>query len=128
MAETAPKVVEVVANKSKLMTELLETIVVPCIDLCNAHSIPIRGATISALCRTPSKRRKALIETLAEAPVTRRTATRSQAGAVGLSETSPNAHGRPKAPVAEPVATKPKMSQLSDDDTLAFLRTGRLKT
>jgi len=125
VTETAPKVVT--PSKSKLLTELLETVVIPCIDLANAHGVPVRGATISALCRTPSKRRRALVETLAEAPRAR-TAARSQPGAVGLAETSPRATQRPgtAASKTEPERAKPRMVDRSDDELLGYLRSGYL--
>jgi len=116
MAESAPKAVSVVPNKAKLMAELLESIVIPCVDLLNGASVPVRGATLSAMCRTPSNRRKALVESFADpAPRSVRTAPRSQAGAVGLQETSPAAAARPSnAPPAAPKG-KPLVERTPDE-------------
>lgn len=103
-------------SRAKIMTELLESIVIPCIDLANSHGIPVRGATISALCRTPAKRRAQLVATLAEtAP---KGPIRSQAGAVGVAETSQRATARKPAQTAtqpKPTNEKPLLESSSDE-------------
>ena len=109
-------------TRAKLARELIETVFTPCIDLLNAHKQPVTSAMLMATALMPAKRREAFVASLAPA---QNIAPRSQAGAVGVRETSPNAGQRPAKPGQKPAPTATKKIAVSETDPKKLLSFAR---
>ncbi len=104
--------------------ELIETVVGPSIDVLNAYRQPITSNLLTAVCLMPAKRRRAFVAGL---PPAQNVAARSQAGAVGVRETSPRAANRPAKPGTAPAApAKKPLSETAPEKLLEFARGARV--
>ena len=128
MTESAPPAAPAAqrpTTKRANFRHLIESVAGPVIGLMNEMSVPITEATFIAVCNTPAVMRRKICATLVEtAP--RLTPVRSQAGAVGLHETSPAAARRPgKAPAAPAQPAKKRLLDASSDELLEFAMNGK---
>lgn len=128
MTESAPPAAAAAqrpTTKRANFRHLTESVAGPVIRLMNEMSVPITEATFIAVCNTPAVLRRKICATLVEtAP--RLTPVRSQAGAVGLHETSPAAARRQPKPAAPAQPARKRLLDATSDDLLEFARTGKL--
>lgn len=121
-AAPAKPVIAKGTSRREIARELLETIVQPSVDLLNAAGQPITGKMLLAVCLMPASQRRAFVGGLPKHPVI---APRSQAGAVGVHETTTRAAARPQQTPTNRTPAK-KLSETDPVTLLQYVRGARV--